>query len=93
MTFKNDGHWAELGNMYEAIDIKQYLQNEEFDLSGNTETSSQLDCYYQAFGNQWRPQNLPQSEKCGSSNLEWVRKRYIPLKSTVFNTNPSQDFS
>ena len=93
VTFTNDGHWAKLGNMYAAIAIKQYLQNAEFDLSGNTETYSQLDCYYQAFGNQWRPKNLPQSEKCESSNMVWVRNRYIPLEATVFNTIPNPEVS
>ncbi len=80
MTFKNDGHWAEIGNMYAAIAIKQYLKNEELDLNGIAETYSHLDCYYQAFGNQWRPKNLPQSKKCKSSTMAWVRNRYIPLE-------------
>ena len=80
MTFKNDGHWAEIGNMYAAIAIKQYLKNEELELNRIAETNSPLDCYYQAFGNQWPPKNFPQSQTCKSSTMAWVRNRYIPLE-------------
>ena len=58
MRFKNDGHWAELGNMYTAIALKQYIKNEDFNFSAHTKTYSLLDCYYQAFGNHWLCQRL-----------------------------------
>ena len=92
MTFENDGHWAEIGNMYAAIALKQYLTNESFDFSGNAEINSQLDCYYQAFGNLWRPENIPQSKKCERSKREWVKNRYIPLEYNSSTALYSQKF-
>ncbi|MEN8132614.1 MAG: SGNH/GDSL hydrolase family protein [Pseudomonadota bacterium] len=81
IRFKNDGHWAEEGNMLAAAHLYKYLE-EKIGLSPLPIESlwSRLYTYYSAFDFGWMPSKSAKLEELAPAVLSDIRNKYISLE-------------
>jgi hypothetical protein len=81
LRFKNNGHWAEEGNMLAARSLYRVLE-QEFGRSrmSEAELEQRLWTYYSAFENGWMPMEIPGTSPSDTLELSAIRDRYLELE-------------
>ena len=79
-----DVHWNELGNMYAAKNLFEFLAAaEQIESDGETDVRSWLAAYYSAFPGGWFPPGWQADKDLDGRALARVRARYLALDQAL----------
>jgi hypothetical protein len=84
IQFKNDGHWAEEGNMLAAMHLYRHLERiEDLPSLSDTALNESLQAYYSAFENWWRPDGSAPVAAALEDEFAGIRKKYLASELDV----------